>query len=227
MRPPRSTQAVVFDCDGLLLDTEECWTRAESAVFARRGLEFTAEHKRLLLGKAGDATATILEHALDEPGHGQALRVELLELAMAEVAAGAAPRPGALALLAELDGVVPLGLASNSPRAIVDVALAAAGLADAFGVVLGGDEVPRPKPAPDIYATACRRLHAEPERAVALEDSPTGVAAALAAGMYVIGVPSLDGVVLDDASLTAPSLEDERVRAALGLPAASPSSPSR
>ena len=71
-----------------------------------------------------------------------------------------------------------------------------AGLAGVFDAVLGGDEVANPKPAPDIYATACERLGASPAQAVALEDSPTGVAAAIAAGMYVIGVPSLPGVVL-------------------------------
>ena len=210
--------AVVFDCDGLLLDTEDCWTRAETELFARHGRVFTPAHKRLLLGKAGDPAAAILADALGQPGRGQALTVELLELALTEVARGAAPRPGAAELVEELRGGVPLGLASNSPRAMVDLALEAAGLAGAFEVVLGGDEVANPKPAPDIYAAACERLDASPARAVALEDSPTGVAAAMAAGMYVIAVPSLPGLLLR-APLIASSLSQPSVRQALGLPA--------
>ena len=217
----RGAAAVVFDCDGLLLDTEGCWTRAEAELFGRHGRVFTPAHKRLLLGKAGDPAAAILAGALGQPGRGQALRLELLELALTEVVQGAAPRPGAAELVDELRGGVPLGLASNSPREMVDLALEVAGLAGAFDVVLGGDEVANPKPAPDIYATACERLGASPAQAIALEDSPTGVAAAMAAGMYVIGVPSLRGVVLR-AHLTASSLSEPSVRQALGLSADPP-----
>ena len=222
--PPSPSAAVVFDCDGLLLDTEPCWTRAETTLFARHGRVFTAAHKRLLLGKAGDASAAILGEILGQPARGHALREELLDLAVAEVRAGATPRPGAAELVAELRDGVPLGLTSNSPRAMVDLALEAAGMTGAFEVVLGGDDVASPKPAPDIYAIACRRLGADPARVVALEDSPTGVAAATAAGLYVIGVPSLSGVVLD-ARLVAASLTEPSVRTALGLPAAAPVGP--
>ena len=218
VRRSQPPDAVVFDCDGLLLDTEECWTRAEDQLFTRHGGAFTPELKRIMLGKAGQQTAAILEQALDQPGRGEALRLELLELARGEVAACAMPRAGAAELVAELRGSVPIAVASNSPRAILDMALECAGMSGAFDVVLGGDEVAEPKPAPDIYATACRLLGADPGRSVALEDSPTGVAAARAAGLYVIGVPSLAGIVLE-ASETARSLEDDGVREALGLPA--------
>jgi len=77
--------------------------------------------------------------------------------------------------------------------------------------------VARPKPAPDVYAESCRALGAPPERSIALEDSPTGVAAAVAAGMFVIGVPSLIGVTLEQAHLVAPSLHAAEVWDALGL----------
>lgn len=130
--------------------------------------------------------------------------------------AGAEPRPGAGELVAALRGRTPIGVASNSPESFVRAALEAAGLSGAFAAVVTADQVAEAKPAPDTYLEACRRLRAAPSRSVALEDSPTGVAAARAAGLYVVGVPSLPGVVLD-ADLVASSLADQAVAAALGL----------
>jgi HAD superfamily hydrolase (TIGR01509 family) len=135
-----------------------------------------------------------------------------------ELEAGAPARPGAVELVTALaDRGTPIGVASNSPRAIVDRALDFSILDVPFGVVLGGDEVDNPKPAPDLYLAACRGLGADPARAVALEDSPPGVAAAKAAGLTVIGVPSFPGVSLHEAHLVADSLEAAAVHAAVGL----------
>jgi HAD superfamily hydrolase (TIGR01509 family) len=108
-----------------------------------------------------------------------------------------------------------VGVASNSPRPFVERTLHAAGLFERFGCVLSADDVEHPKPAPDIYVALARRLGADPAACVALEDSATGVAAARAAGAFVIGVPSLEGIVLDEADLVADSLADPRVLAAL------------
>ncbi|HEX5798687.1 MAG TPA: HAD-IA family hydrolase, partial [Gaiellaceae bacterium] len=94
---------------------------------------------------------------------------------------------------------------------------AAAGVAELFEVVVTADEVAEPKPSPDVYLRACELLGASPAAAIGLEDSPTGVAAARAAGLYVIGVPSFPGVLLDEADLVAASLEHEAVRRALGV----------
>src|SRR5579871_171504 len=98
----RRFDAVVFDNDGLLLDTEESWSRAERELFERRGVEFTAEHKRELLGASGRAAAAALERMLDAPGKGLLLIAELAMLAYAELDRYAAPRPGALDLLTRL-----------------------------------------------------------------------------------------------------------------------------
>jgi HAD superfamily hydrolase (TIGR01509 family) len=211
-------QAAVFDNDGLLLDTEEAWTRAEVRLFAGHGSTFTMEHKRDLIGSSHAVAATKLEAMLDLPGRGKALRDELVLLVHEEAGAEPIlPRPGAVDLLDALgEAGVPIGLASNSLRTFVDLVLASAGVADRFQVVVSGDEVARPKPAPDLYLAACAELGVEPADAVALEDSPTGVAAATAAGMRVIGVPYLDGIVLD-ADVVAPSLAAPEVYAALGL----------
>lgn len=213
--------AVIFDHDGLTLDTEQAWTRAEHTLFARHGARFTDDHKRDLLGSSSAVAAAKLERILERPGGGIELMDELHEIVMEEVLNGAPPMPGARELVAELRALgVPVGLASNSPRVFVERALGVAGMLGAFDVTVAGDEVPAPKPAPDAYLAAARALGAEPGDCVALEDSNTGVAAALAAGMSVIGVPSFPGVELAQAHVVARSLSDPVVREALGLRAA-------
>jgi HAD superfamily hydrolase (TIGR01509 family) len=210
--------AVLFDNDGLTLDTEPAWTRAETALFARHGETFTMEHKRDLLGTAPVDAAAKLERMLGRPG--DEMNAELYELVLEEVAAGIEPMPGAVALLAALRAAaVPVGLVSNSRRGFVERGLRAAGLDGAFAVIVTAEEVARPKPAPDAYVAAAVALGAAPSACAVLEDSPTGLAAGRAAGALTIGVPSLPGVRLE-ADVVAASLEDPAVWLALGLEAA-------
>lgn len=125
--------------------------------------------------------------------------------------------PGAEELVVELRARVPIAVASNTPGRLVHGALACAGLHGHFEVVVTADQVAEPKPSPDVYLRACELLGADPARAIGLEDSPTGIAAVRAAGMYAIGIPSFPGVTLDAADLVGDSLADARVREALGL----------
>jgi len=218
MRPPARPAAVVFDCDGLLLDTESAWTRAELVLYERHGHELTLEHKRELLGTSGPAAQKTIERHLELPGQGRALLDELGELIYVEIGRSAPPQPGAVELLGALRAEgVPVGVASNSEGALVALALRVAGLDGAFDAVVTADRVAHPKPAPDVYLAACEALGADPAGSVALEDSPTGVAAARAAGTYVIGVPSLEGMTLPEAHLQAPSLHADAVWRAVGL----------
>jgi HAD superfamily hydrolase (TIGR01509 family) len=202
--------AVVFDNDGLLLDTESVWTRAEQDLFERRGIEFTAAHKRELVGTSAGIAGGILERRLAEPGRAVELIGELNELVVAELEHGVEAMVGARELLHELnERGTPIGLVSNSPLAFVRRSLEIVGFSDRFDVVLSAHEVAAPKPAPDPYLEACRRLGVEAGPSViALEDSPTGVAAARAAGLTVIGVPSLEGIELAEADEIAESLLD-------------------
>ncbi|HEY7620515.1 MAG TPA: HAD family phosphatase [Solirubrobacteraceae bacterium] len=210
--------AALFDNDGLTLDTEPAWTRAEVALFARHGQTWTMDHKRELLGTSPATAAVKLERMLGRPG--AQLSAELYDLVVDEVAEGIEPMPGAVALLAALRAAgVPLGLVSNSRRRFVELGLATAGLADAFDAIVTAEDVARPKPAPDAYVAAARALGAAPASCVVLEDSPPGLAAGLAAGARTIGVPSLEGVTLE-ADVVAASLEDRAVWQALGLQAA-------
>ena len=209
-REPGQAGAVIFDCDGLLLATEECWASAEAALFAEHDHPYGPEEKELLLGAGPGAAGSALAHAFALPGQDGILYARLLELATAEVVAGARPMPGAERLLHRLSGSLPLGVASNSPRGLVVTALDSTGLLRHFDAVVGSDDADAEKPAPDPYLLACSRLGAVPEVSVALEDSRTGVAAAKAAGMHVVGVPSEPESSLE-ADLVARSLSDEAV----------------
>jgi HAD superfamily hydrolase (TIGR01509 family) len=202
---PAAPDAVIFDNDGLLLDTESVWTRAEQDLFARRGVDFTPADKRELVGTSAEIAGAVLE--------------ELNALVVAELEHGVEAMIGARELLRGLRRRrTPIGLVSNSPLAFVARSLELAGFENHFDVVLSAHEVAAPKPAPDPYLEACRRLGVEPGPAVVvLEDSPTGVAAARAAGLTVIGVPSIDGVALEEAHHLAESLLDDVVAQRLAL----------
>ena len=217
LQPPRPVAAVVFDCDGLLLDTESHWTTAETALFARYDKSFGRDHKLRMLGSSMQVAGQILEELLEQPNRADEINEEMLELVEAELQA-TEPMPGAAELVAELRAQgIPLALASNSWRRLVTVALHAADMRDSFDVVVCGDEVARPKPAPDIYLEVARLLGVAPEHTIALEDSPNGVRAALDASMFVIGVPSFEGLRIEGADLVADSLKSDVVRAALDL----------
>jgi len=211
--------AVIFDNDGLLLDTESVWTRAEEDLFERRGHEFTPADKLELVGSSAAIAGGILERRLGEPGRAGELIEELNVLVVAELERGVGAMVGARELLATLgERGTPLALVSNSPIIFVRRSLQIVGLEDSFDVILSAHEVGAPKPAPDPYLEACRRLGIEPGPTVfALEDSPSGVAAAVAAGLTVIGIPSVEGVALDEAHHLADSLRDEIVATQLVL----------
>jgi HAD superfamily hydrolase (TIGR01509 family) len=217
--PLAMPDAVVFDNDGLLLDTESVWTRAEEDLFGLRGTEFTPADKLELVGTSAEIAGGILERRLGEPGRAAELIEELNELVVAELEHGVEAMLGARELLDRLRGQgVPLGLVSNSPLRFVRRSIELAGFEDFFQVILSAHEVEAPKPAPDPYLEACRRLGVEPgPGVVALEDSPTGVAAARAAGLTVIGIPSVEGVLLDEAHHLAESLLDDVVAQRLAL----------
>jgi HAD superfamily hydrolase (TIGR01509 family) len=216
VRNGEAPAGVVFDVDGLLLDTEESWTEAERALFARYRRRFGPDEKRLLLGTSFENGGRLLERLLGQPGRALELSAELLDLVGERILEGAQALPGARDLVAALSGRTPLAVASNSPESFVRGALRTARLDGAFPVVVTADQVAEAKPAPDVYLEACRRLGARPAACVALEDSPTGVASARAAGLFVVGVPSLPGVALE-ADLVARSLAEPSLWRALGV----------
>jgi HAD superfamily hydrolase (TIGR01509 family) len=205
-------EAIVFDCDGLLMDTESCWTIAERAMFARHGLPFGNAEKASLIGRSIPDAAAVLTHTFGRPGENAALEREMIDGAMETIAASAEPMPGARQLIARLRGRLPLAVASNATRSLLDIALRRSGFADAFAVSLSADEVHFPKPAPDMYLEACRRLGVQSGRALAFEDSLTGLRSAQAAGLKLVGIPTLHQGEFP-ADLVFKSLADEELLA--------------
>ncbi len=190
IRLPGPYAAVVFDMDGLLVHTERQWLQAKTILFERYGARLTEADKQAVFGTSELRSVTHFAGRFGLPDERiEDLRLEYRDIIVGLIEAGVEVTPGATELVERLSDQVPIGLASNTRRSLVDRVLAQTPFGDRFAAISTGDEV-EPKPAPDIYQLACRRLGVDPHGAVALEDSPTGVQAAQAAGLTCIGVPS-------------------------------------
>lgn len=212
--PLHRYRAVVFDMDGLLLETEVLWQRAEARLFARHGAEFTFEDKLTVMGTSAAFTGEFFARRLGFPAdQAPSLIREVSDLMLEELQAQVKARPGAAELVKRLRGRVPLGLASNSPRFLVDAALRGGGFSDAFDAVVSSDDVAHHKPAPDLYLLACERLGVAPADALALEDTASGIAAAKAAGMACFAVPQFAETDVTAADRVVDSLEELLVEA--------------
>ena len=204
--------AVLFDMDGLLVDTEPVWTVAEVELARMLGGEFTPELKASIVGTRLEvAVPTILRWYGGPTDDAAVARTSawLLDRMVSLFAAPPVLLPGVADLLGSLSAAgVPTALVSSSYRVLVDAVLAH-GIGP-FAVTVAGDEVAQGKPHPEPYLRAAALLGVDPADCVVLEDSPAGVASGEAAGCAVVAVPSVQGVTFDPAPrrLVAASLEE-------------------
>ncbi|HZM18765.1 MAG TPA: HAD family phosphatase [Gaiellaceae bacterium] len=184
------TDAVVFDLDGLLLDTEQLWDEVREGLVRERGGRWHDRAQADMMGMSSKEWSRYLHEELglaEPPEELNRIVVERMEdryrqqLPLIDGAAEAVRR---------LAGRWPLGLASSSNRPLIDLALDLMGVAELFRATVSSEEVDRGKPAPDVYLEATRRLGVEPENAVAVEDSASGIRSAKAAGLGVVAIPN-------------------------------------
>lgn len=216
--PP--TEAVIFDMDGVLVDSEPFWRRAEIAGFATVGLHLTEDDCRRTMGRRIDEVVAYWygQRPWGEADDGDlaALTTHILDGVAALVAAEAEPLEGVVEAVALAEGLgLAVGLASSSPRQLIEVTLDRLGLTAAFPVVASAEDEVRGKPDPAVYLTAARLLGVAPAACVAIEDSANGVRSARAAGMRAIAVPE------PGAPVTGPDLAeaDHRLKGLAALEA--------
>ncbi|GAA1404034.1 HAD family phosphatase [Kitasatospora putterlickiae] len=194
--------AVLFDMDGTLVDTEQLWWQAAAELADELRHPLTDADAPEVLGQAIEHTAAHLHRVSGTSLTEAELATRLGDSFAGKVAAETVPRPGALTLLASLrDARVPTALVSASPRRVVDMVLGTLGR-DWFAVTLAAEDTPRTKPAPDPYLAAAALLGLDPAVCVAVEDTPTGVASATAAGCAVLAVPSTDTAIPSGSRVT-------------------------
>jgi HAD superfamily hydrolase (TIGR01509 family) len=215
----RLPSAVLFDLDGVLIDSEQAWDAARRAVVAQTGGHWQPDSTTAMMGMSAPEWSNYLHDQLGVP----LAPGEISDRVVARLLEGYRRElpllPGAVAAVKRLAARWPLGLASSANRPVIDAVLAASGLAASFATTVSGDEVARGKPAPDIYLTAASKLNVAPETAAAVEDSSNGLRAASAAGTVVVAIPnrafpphpdalSLAAIVLDSLDeLTPETLE--------------------
>lgn len=214
---PVPVEAVVFDLDGVLIDSEPIWDEVRRTFTEEHGGRWRADSQRRMMGMSTAEWSAYLHDELGVQTAPEAIATDVVDEVAARLSEHLPLLDGAVEAVQRLKVRWPLGLASSAARPVIEVALDRAGLTSSFAVVISTEEVARGKPAPDVYLEAARRLGVEPERCAAVEDSSNGLRAAAAAGMRVIAVPNPhyppDADALARASLVLPSLRQLTIEA--------------
>ena len=182
--------AVIFDLDGVLVDSEQRWNGAKEALVRETGGRWLEEAPTRMMGMSSPEWAAYLHDDLGVPMEAVEINREVVRRMEEGYREELPLLPGAAEAVRALAERWPLGLASSANREVIDLVLELAGFGDAFRVTVSSEEVERGKPAPDVYLAAARGLGVEPAGCVAIEDSSSGLRAAAAAGMTVIAVPN-------------------------------------
>ena len=212
-------EAVVFDLDGLLLDSEQVWDEAREQLAEERGGRWHDQAQKDMMGMSSTEWSRYMHEQVGLPEPPEEINREVVERLAATYREHLPALPGAREAVERLAARWPLGLASSSNRELIDLTLELLGVKQLFAVTVSSEEVARGKPAPDVYLEAARRLEVDPGHAAAVEDSNNGILAAKAARMRVLAIPNRHfppgeealaqaDVVLDSlAELTAEAVE--------------------
>jgi HAD superfamily hydrolase (TIGR01509 family) len=183
-------EAVVFDLDGLLLDSEQVWDDAREQLAKERGGRWHDQAQKDMMGMSSTEWSRYMHDRIGLPEPPEEINREVVERLAAIYREHLPAIPGAREAVERLAARWPLGLASSSNRELIDLALELLGVKHLFAATVSSEEVARGKPAPDVYLEVARRLGVDPTHAAAVEDSNNGILAAKAAGMRVLAIPN-------------------------------------
>jgi HAD superfamily hydrolase (TIGR01509 family) len=213
--------AVVFDLDGVILQTEEVWDEVRGGYVVKRGGRYDDAAQRAMMGMSAPEWSRFLHEELGVPVTPEEISTDIVRLMEARYRERLPLISGAREAVERLARRWPLGLASSSNRPLIDAALELSGLDRFFTATVSSEEVARGKPAPDVYLDAARRLGIESERCAAIEDSHSGIRSAKAAAMRVIAIPNPsyppDPEALATADAVLDSIEELTVEAVEAL----------
>ncbi|MHB1242359.1 MAG: HAD family hydrolase [Gaiellaceae bacterium] len=199
--------AVVFDLDGVIADTEQVWDEVRERLARERGGRWHERAQADMMGMSSPEWSAYMHDELGLAETPEEINDEVVRRMLARYRDGVPLLEGAVGAVERLAAAFPLAVASSSNRPLIEAVLDAAGIAERFAATVSSEEVARGKPAPDVYLEAARRLGVAPERCAAVEDSANGIRSAHAAGMRVLALPNAhyqpapDALALADAVL--------------------------
>jgi len=182
--------AVVFDLDGVIIDSEQLWDEVREGLARERGGRWSEQAQADMMGMSSTEWSGYMHEVVGLPEPPEEINREVVRRMLARYSEHLPLIDGAVGAVKRLAARWPLGVASSSNLELIDHVLELSGLAPCFKLTLSSEEVERGKPAPDVYLEAARRLGAEPSRTVAIEDSASGIRSAHAAGMHVVAIPN-------------------------------------
>jgi HAD superfamily hydrolase (TIGR01509 family) len=213
-------EAVVFDMDGVLVDSEHLWDEIREQLAHERGGRWHDRAQADMMGMSSPEWSAYMHDVIGLAESPDEINAEVVRRLLTRYRESLPLLPGAVDAVERLSARWPLGLASSSNRGVIDAVLSTAGIAGRFRATVSSEEVERGKPAADVYVEAARRLDVEPGRCAAVEDSKNGIRSAKAAGLRVVAIPNTryppGEDALADADLVLRSLEEltpERVSA--------------
>ncbi|HZT16953.1 MAG TPA: HAD family phosphatase [Gaiellaceae bacterium] len=182
--------AVVFDLDGVIVDSEQVWDEVRERYARERGGAYGPSAARDMMGMSAPEWSRYMVETVGVPGPPERVVADVLARMLDRYGDEPPLLPGAVEAVRRVGTRWPIAIASSSNPELIEVVLRVAGLAPLVGVAVSSQEVPRGKPAPDVYVEAARRLDVDPARAAAVEDSHNGIRSAKAAGLSVVAIPN-------------------------------------